>query len=353
MSRNSGRWDAYPGEATQEKPAAKESFGVHPVAWVVFVLAAVLVVWTNIQNNSSHKVDTLVPYITGSLIGLLIVTLLPAWLGFLIGRRSRNVATVVFIAFLALGCYAYINASISRAKARQAVNDMESEIEQARQELRQNQDNNNGIDNGQRGMQTLDKMTAATDKAANSMNGEDARCMRVAGDIMQKLKGAMLPYDAALKDVIKESAMNPSWVKSKEDLGKARAHIKALQVQVKNLRDTFNNMGNYAAEQLKINNIGPANTRAFLDNFNPDFFKARTDFNTIRDQDEQMVQIMSQAADLLESNWGKWHMNSAHKIIFDSTTTTDQYNALYDQLQNLATEQAALQQQYRLKMRQK
>lgn len=271
-------------------PLPKERFSLSRRDWTAFLLGgAVVLAMAPFQENACYPIERLVPYTVGTLLGLLLISLLPSLLAFYLCRRSRRAASTTFLVFVALGSI------------------------------------------GQVGEVVRHGGTTSNEKAVLS---------HVASTIQRWLSEHLVPYHRICENMGETSPLNPTWLKEKSDLGDARERILLVRKANGELRGLLGRMAPVVANELATLGVPVENrarlTKLILGNLDG----AGKVFTAMRAQDDTITAELLKACDLLDKNWGRWHVDgSTGALTFDNDSAVEEFNAIQTRVSEVAEEQ--------------
>lgn len=321
-------------------------FGLHAWAWVCFVIAVIAgFTLSNLKGSGAPSYDPArtVGTSVGVALGVAIFSVLPAWIGFYMFRRSRTAASVICVVMFVLvisGQISELRRQTRQKQALQTVKAMEAQQVQLTQQMRQKIAS--GEWDSEQAAQMLDQISSTANNAAKNLSGDEATCMRISSMIMLRLKEQMARYHKALEGVELKTPLQPTWAVNRTDFTDCRDRIARFKEENLKTRELYSTLDTLVAAELKKSNVSPAVSRDFLPGFSAKFVANRTTFNMGRDQDDRMAALLLQTADLLETNWGQWEYDAkSNHIIFASDPTLRQYEAIRTQFDDLVSEQKA------------
>jgi hypothetical protein len=323
----------------------KATFGVAWWAWVAFGVGGVVTLGEAYASKGDRSLEALTPYMMGLLVGMLLLAIIPAFIAFYLGKRSRKAATIVFILFAAIGTAGHWQMAQRRMAQDRAEKDFEREIEQSKEDIRR--DIESGKLSASQGADRLDRLIASAGKASQTVGGDRAIAMQAMARTMSGLSDCARKYGAALDAVLKQSPMNPMWAKTREDFGQCRKNIAALREGCDAMRSQFNGMEGRIREELAKGGMSGSHADEIVREFTAKIDRAKPQFKAIRDEDDVMVGLLGQAADLLENNWDKWKIDSVSgQLMFEKVEAEKAFNGIAQKLHEAANRQENAQRDY-------
>lgn len=279
-----------PGQPDRSLAPRKERFALSRQAWTAYFLGVLVILSTvPFQRVASYRAERLVPYVSGLLLGLLLISILPSLLVFYISRRSHQAASITFMVFVALGALGQV-AEVAR--------------------------NRGGI---------LD---------------DEAVLNRVGPAFLGWLKEQATPYQQACEKMGEKSPFQPSWLKERAELASAREQVLRVRKANGELRDLHDRMLPAIRRLLAAQGVREEDQSRLAAVISGSFAKTRTIFAALRDQDDGITAEFLKAFDLLEANWGHWSFDAdAGAVVFENDIAAKEFEAARAKIEELAQAQ--------------
>jgi hypothetical protein len=215
--------------------------------------------------------------------------LLPALLAFYLSRRSQRAASTTFLVFVALGSIGQVGEVVRR------------------------------------GGMALD---------------EKAVLSQIESAIQSRLNEHLIPYRRICEKMGDTSPLNPVWLKERSDLGVARERILLARKANGEIRDVLAQMAPVVTDELAKRGV-PVEDRARLTkSILGSYDVAGKAFAVMRGQDDTITSELLKACDLLDENWGRWHVDgNTGELIFDNDSAVQEFNAIRAKVSDVAEEQ--------------
>ncbi|MEN6407534.1 MAG: hypothetical protein ABFC77_13820 [Thermoguttaceae bacterium] len=268
----------------------KEKFSLSTRDCIVLFLGfAVVLATMPFREMAFFSVERLVPYVVGTFVGLLLISILFSWLAFRLCKRSQRAASITFLVFVAFGVMGQVDEAV-RYNHR-----------------------------------TFD---------------EKAVLSQILPIFHRSLMERVIPYQRACEKMGEMSPLNPIWLKKESDLDIARNQIVLVRTTNSELRDLFSGTTPVITKALAAHGV-PVEDRVRLTKGIVDSCAGvRKIFATMRDQDDIITAEFLKACDLLEEHWGYWHLDANTSVlVFDSNRVVKEFNAIRDKISKVAEEQ--------------
>lgn len=328
----------------QVRPA-KQSFSLYRWGWICYLVGAVMVFGMAPFHEKFNGIEKTVPYILGTLLGMLLIGILPALIAFFIGRRSRTAATITFVAFVTLGVLGQLNDVLRyrRAQAAQMARaQISAQARQVRTAIADQIQSDKAVD-----FKSIEGAVSAMQDTARKTASVLSPEERAIAGFWDRFREPMVPYQHAIDVLEEKPPLKPQWIKAKDDIGVARGNIAKFRQANAAARRPFANWNKILGEELTKQKVPPAAQTQMIAMLATKFTLARTQCDVIRDMDEVYARELLNACDLLEENWGKWLFDAEREtIIFDDDETLSQYNAIVARINSAVQQQEEAQKQF-------
>ncbi|MGJ8643513.1 MAG: hypothetical protein ACSHX9_08915 [Luteolibacter sp.] len=230
--------------------------------------------------------------------------------------------------------------SCEKSSKRDALEEVENAVEEFHVDARKQ------LEEGGAGIEEpvdLSQLHSALDKAEDSASGEEKIVMKLAKYILEGMESLMAPLTEASPGLT--AAMDYTKVETKDDIGalsaKARNYQKVnLEFKVK-IGDEFVDKVNAEADKLGLK----GKTRdAFFKGFERNRSEQLPLLMEIRDQDNEVCEILLKQHAVLKEYFGEWEWNGEEEMLeFHNDEALEKFIKLSERNDELAEEQQATQ----------
>lgn len=332
-----------PGEERAQELAAQraESFNLRGGALVMTVLAFIILPFAELANGPA-PMEEMASRIGGSLFGVALLVILPAWLvhKFARSRRAPAWTAGILATLLILGALGRIGTS---AKEREAGRALLQDMEASHERLRQSTQQNGGIELTDETIETVEQMADQLQSRAGDLGKTDAAMARAMSDLFRSLSGPLSEYKQAMDAFEASGGVDAAGIASPDQLDSRLAIIDRFEIANEKLDAIYK----LAPERLRDSlTNGGLSARAVDQAVSGFESTAGLDLVTaVRETDRQIIASARGILGVLKSEWGRWELTEQGDLIFESDAALTTYNAHHVKLVEAVAEQERLQQQ--------
>ena len=296
------------------KPPAR--FRLHRSAWIAWVVYAVISLGL-IVSRAVPLEPSQFGELMGSVVVLLVVPTLLAWVAWRLNRRSAVVANVTFFVVFALTVTGEIVRFVRSTEISEKLAEQKRKAPPAK------------------------RVTQSAEAALKEERLEAA----IAKAYREELALSQLRYEAAVKALNGANFWNLATFVPGESAEARRAAIKQF-AQCNRELGTFQDVKGTAVQRiLAQHGASPARVREGMADYLQSSGSRLPVQEKIRDADARLAQLMLEFLDFVESNRARWHVDAQGLAVFADQTLVTRYNELIKRATALSAEQADYQKQ--------
>jgi len=293
-----------------------------------------------LPDNAAESVG----FVIGAYIGsLLCVGLVP--MGLLIGSRmtrngrvSRGLHTAAAIVALSFAVVQLAGTTMAWSRATRlasakAADKALADVSRLREEIAEKNKS------GQLSENDIDRMTSATNKAADSLNTVDKPLAELMRQFNTHLMDAIRPVVKAQQEFVSAGGLEPSTLMNKESLSKRAAMAKANQRIAEDVTVVIRSLDTKIDELAKANGVSPQKAAGFKKGA---LGKGRHEtLIRVRELDIDIYRLTERYFTILHDNFGKWTVVEGN-LSFEDDALITAFNAVCDPLNAKLDEQEKL-----------
>lgn len=314
-------------EASSTRP--KPPFQILWWGYLVFSICAGIAVW----GRSRGSTDANVAFLSGMVVGMLVISVVVAWVAWLVIGRSKLAATIAFAAIAVLGAMGQIGSE----QRRSAAESMVTEIEQMQQQLM------TSVEDG--GSPSAELIEQSADRVARTMERvsetHGAKSVEVGAAMLREMAAKSRPYLSVLNKFQEAGGIDAGTLKSVSDIDQRLELVSRFRTANDELDAYLATSPSDARRRLQQIGAPEGEIRSFMHGLEQNLSLTRE----IRRSDRALADHMTELLTLLKSNWGRWHTADGGVLFREPGEHVDRYNQLGAQIAAVASEQEALQRQ--------
>lgn len=325
-------------------PALQPKFGLWRGAWICFGIAVLIVLPPGMASPMGIASEQLATAVGGCL-AMLSISLFLAWLAFYAARRSRKAANITFVVCVCLGVLAQLSVQANRAAANEARRRLEAQSAQSRDAALEQVRKTGTVDMA-KAQQAAKRLADAADDSASQLPSDEAAMARAIASFVRRCTKQGTDFQDALATVTAKTPFQPTWLKTRADLDQARANIRRVLGVIDENRRFHAGIGQVLAEELGRQKV-PANLQASCTApIMAKFDRTRPIATRLHDENTEGLQILLQACDLLEEQWGRWQLAEQQTVLFQDRDTARRFSTLRQSLLAIAAKQSKDNEEY-------
>lgn len=319
---------------------------LHPLLIVLIFIVGGLAFFIGYLDKKDAGDAKWVGYAAGNFAGILIFTLLPAWLVNWNSRGNRsavNLTTGLLLGLVTVGMVH--NAIDSRTSNNQAWMQLTEAIKEIQVENRQALKQN--IDTGDPSITNASSLVRAAEvfrKHAELANGDSRRSMLAIAEVFDEFSDNVRHYQLTVEKWINVGGVDPATLGSVEQIRQRIRVVQDLADANEALRAALVNLPKNARRTLERAKAPEEMIDSFVAGMsNPRTIKIVSD---VRGYETRIAEQYVHMLELLRDHWGQWSVDRQGYVIFDTAALAEQYNAIYDMTTRLGREQIEAQKKF-------
>jgi hypothetical protein len=260
-------------------------------------------------------------------------------------RRKAALPAIlgILLALGAMGASGYgVAAGVQRmAKNRQNLAEVDRTLKSYQAQIKQSIGKSNEMEIR---MQALEGLRAMMEKGSKEADPSGAKAMEASAAMLGRLQVPAKVYEAKLKVLLAAQVLNGATLTSKAQFAPRREVVEDFRQANQELVAAYTNMEASFRAELAARQLPERIIQAQLAGFRKSLAARNALVLKIRQKDEELGQQMLRVLDLLEDQWGRWSYDKeTTQILFTADSAADQYNQSVRRIEQIGTEQQALQ----------
>jgi len=196
------------------------------------------------------------------------------------------------------------------------------------------------------GIKSLDKFQAKLDTAGSRMTGTQQAVTKAAAGFLSRMKTEMQRYEVTSRPIASGELLDASSIKTRAELKKRQTQITSFLAGNAALKKFISDYKDVYRQELAKAGLSGSKQESVLKGVARSSDAQYAILLKIRDTDTEVGQAAQQMLSILERNWGSWeYSRSQDRVMFQSNTAIQEWNAVTTRLDAAAQEQTRLQQE--------
>ncbi len=261
------------------------------------------------------------------------------------GILGRGIAGLLLNGLMVgLAALAFAGGVTRGMKSRQATQDLKDTVEDMQTSLRESYDPEQGMTNLGAGVDQLGRLGNQMQEASQNFSGHDAVIMQTMALYLKRLQVVAKKYEVAGENFQAGAVLNVGTLTNKSQIEPRREVVRQLLTANAELKNAILGSEKNLRTELAKARVPEEQIENVIKGFKRTAAPKHALIRQIRECDERIGDAALGALDLFETQWSKWHYDSAaNELTFETDAANESYGVFLDTINTASEEQVTLQ----------